>query len=96
MIEVTRKCTECGEDYTVSADGTMPLCHSCYLKKRRPTTKEKQCFNKCPYCGSEVIEWRDNYLSDDYYVYKGVCLDCDKSFKEYHKLVYECTEYEEE
>lgn len=51
-------------------------------------------YNKCPICGSENIEASDSYIMDEFYKYECTCLDCDCQFNEYHKLSYECTEYD--
>lgn len=50
--------------------------------------------NRCPICNSKDIVTIDSYINDDYYVYKCTCSDCDCEFKEFHRLNYECTEFD--
>ena len=63
---------------------------------------KKNCLETCPKCGAK-LKLKDNKLDygavvvlDGEIYYTVTCLGCGTSFKEYYKIVYSSTEYEDE
>ena len=44
--------------------------------------------NKCPYCGSENIEYGSLELVDEQMYYRMTCKDCKKDSREWYSLSY--------
>jgi len=57
------------------------------------TTETKECLGKCPYCGSENIDYASAEILDTTLRYPATCEDCDGEFYEDYNIVYCETSY---
>jgi endogenous inhibitor of DNA gyrase (YacG/DUF329 family) len=58
--------------------------------------KEKNCKGKCPFCGSEDLEYGVLEIQDELLYYPFTCNDCDKEGEEWYDMEYATTTYTEE
>jgi len=58
--------------------------------------KTKECLGKCPYCGSESIDYAAFQITDDTLRYPAECLGCGAKFSEDYAIEYAETVYYEE
>lgn len=63
------------------------------MKKEKTMEKENKFetmeIGKCPKCGSENISYGDFESDDDCCWYESTCDDCDFSFNEHYRMVFE-------
>lgn len=57
------------------------------------TTDTKECLGKCPYCGSESIDYACSEILDNTLRYPGTCEICGGEFNEDYNIVYSETSY---
>ena len=57
--------------------------------------QRKICPCECPKCGSDNLTYTDGYVHDEYYCHEVTCDDCGLEFKEWDKMDYMETTWEE-
>lgn len=62
-------------------------------EKELMETKHKECQGKCPYCGSENIDYEEPTRNGDTISYPARCADCGETFDEDYAVEYAETSY---
>jgi len=56
--------------------------------------KERECAGQCPKCMSEDVQYPDEVMEDEVYIYIGHCHSCDIFFNEVYKIKYISSNYD--